>query len=208
MKEVTFSNTILQNVEIWEHPEFRYINIHKSGSSTVRKCIESDTTIDSIDADRVIWTVLRDPYDRFIDALSYDLKYVGLDVSVATILKILKGKGLEDYIFGLSNIEFRGRGTVRHSMLQTTYLLDPMIDIYVDVNDLDAFCAIHFPKVEISEGGENTGVSDHRGILAAVLDNHPTLKTRIMDMLQIDYYMLRRLDALDKRWHWANGRIF
>ena len=128
--------------------------------------------------------------------------------SVATILKILKGKGLENYIFGLSNIQFRSRGTVRHSMLQTTYLLDPMIDIYVDVNDLDTFCAMHFPKVEISEGGENTGVKDHRGILVDVLDNNPTLKTRIMDILQIDYYMLKRLDALDKRWHWANGRIF
>ena len=184
MIQIKHYSTNLQNTEVWETEYFRYINIHKVGSSTVRKGISEsfDSPPKEEAPDKVVtWTVLRDPYLRFIDAIAYDIGYVGQIVNQEAVLDRLQGANISEYIFGLSNPIFRGRGTVRHSMPQVSYLLDMNLDIYVDIKDLSMFCSMHFPGVDFSKGGENLGVSEDRDVVAEVLDSHPLLKQKVLD---------------------------
>ena len=206
---------ILQNIEVWKCPTHQYINIHKSGSSTIRSYLtklykEADRqVVYSTTSDNIVWTVTRDPYNRFIDSLSYDLKYLGLEVSVDNIEKTIGSKTkLYDYIFGLSNPNFRGRGTVRHSMLQTTYLFDNNIDIIVDAKDLGIFCEMHFPTIEISQENMNMGDFKAQKIVSNYLDENKELKETLKGYLAIDYFTLERFNAVDRKWHWANGKLF
>jgi hypothetical protein len=207
----------MQNIEIWGTPNQRYLNIHKSGSSSIRDAIEKTYTSDEYSVEyfgdihdtRVLWTALRDPYSRFIDAISYDLKYVGLGVSKDSILKTIGTRDkIHSYIFGLANPLFRGRGTVRHSMLQTSYLFEVKLDIYVAIEDLGLFCQMHFPTHAVTEGGKNLGVKKDQDIVKKFLDSNIELKKCVKDCLQVDYHTIELLNSSDKKWHWANGTIF
>ena len=209
-------NTI-QNVEIWENSTQRYINVHKSGSTTIRSCLKQTYTDIKIavdpgvysDQSSITWTTLRDPYDRFINALSYDLGLVGMDVSENNIKQVAgTDKLLRDYIYGLSNPYYRGRGTIRYSMLQSSYLFDNRLDVYVDIKDLNIFCAMHFPEVELPPEGLNTGVKKNIDIVHKFFQENPMLNNSVYNLLYLDRFTMHRLDALDKRWHWANGVIF
>ena len=67
---------LFQNIELYETNNFQYLLIHKNGSSSVVECLKNTNYIitDKINLNKVRWTVIREPYERFITGVKYDLK--------------------------------------------------------------------------------------------------------------------------------------
>jgi hypothetical protein len=201
------NHTALQYTEIISTDRHRYLVIHRNGSSTVRSCIadsDNSTTGNSI----ILWTVLRDPYDRFIDAVAYDIEYAGIEVS-NNVLDTLVGttSNIRKYICDLSvNEEMRNDGFVKHSNLQLTYLFDNRVDMYVDLQDLDAFCKIHFPNT--SNVRVNTENTKDKDLVRNYFDGKPELKEYVQGVISIDYIMINRLEEQQKKWEWYMGKVF
>lgn len=65
-----------QNIELYETDKFQYLLIHKNGSSSVLECIKDLNPIatEHCNFNKVRWTVIREPYERFVSGLEYDLK--------------------------------------------------------------------------------------------------------------------------------------
>jgi hypothetical protein len=65
-----------QNIELYETDKFQYLLIHKNGSSSVRACVDplNPFVTNKINLNKIKWTVIRDPYERFVSGLKYDLK--------------------------------------------------------------------------------------------------------------------------------------
>ena len=62
---------IFQNIELYETDKFQYLPIHKNGSSSVIKCIEDldPSVTDQVNFNKIKWTVIREPYARFISGV-------------------------------------------------------------------------------------------------------------------------------------------
>ena len=75
-----------QNIEFYETDKFQYLLIQKNGSSSVRECIKhlNPTITDKANFNKVRWTVIREPYFRFVAGLNYDLKRHGLEYLMNT----------------------------------------------------------------------------------------------------------------------------
>ena len=203
---------LLQNIEVLSTYDQQYLSIHKNGSSTIRKELNNRYGDSKVEEEILKkgkgprWTCLRDPYARFIDALSYDLKLVGIPVTEAGIRSVVGSEyQLNSYIIGTSNPR-RGKGFVRHSMLQTSYVLDNL-DFFVLDKDLSIFCNIHF-STPLDKPGENMGSAADRQEVSKYLEHNPSLKSYLNGILAIDYHLLNRLKAKELQWNWTDGRIF
>ena len=206
-------NIIFQDREIWATKEQQYINIHKSGSTTIRTLLEKGfpgirSYLEPI-KDSVAWTVLRDPYERFVDALSYDILRTGLELTEGTLMQVIGDSyKLRQYIFGVSHPETRTSGLVRHSMLQVTYLTNISLDHFILDKDLDIFCSMHFPQHTLHSEDMNMGGLSEQEFVYEFLQKNPAIDSEVRNYLMIDYFLLNQLRAANRQWHWANGRIF
>jgi len=209
---------IVQNTEIWKLPTHQYLSIHKNASSYITECLlkkydESEISFEYIagnnPSELLAWTVVRDPLNRFINALSYDINKVGLQVTQNTINEVIGTTDkLCNYIFGKAPIRFRNSGKIRHSMLQTSYLFDNRIDIIVGIEDLDIFVKMHFPGIFIDPEDMNLGNKTLQNEVQNYLNNNPKTFETLNTLLAIDYFTLENFKAADSKWHWANGTIF
>ena len=87
---------IFQNIELLETDKFQYLLIHKNGSSSVSKCMESlnFNLTNRIDLGKIRWTVIRDPYEReCCNSNKEDIK-INLDKK-----QIMKHLDLDYYIY-------------------------------------------------------------------------------------------------------------
>ena len=159
--------------------------------------------------DAIAWTVLRDPYERFLDALSYDIWVNDLMLNEDTLNKVIGDNyKLRQYILGVSDPETRVKGRVRHSMLQTTYLMNVSLDYFVLDMDLGIFCDMHFPNIRLNSSDMNLGTKEGREYVREFLYKYPHIDKEVRNYLAIDYFLLDRLRANGRQWHWANGKIF
>jgi len=176
-----------QNVEFFETDKFQYLLIHKNGSTSVLKCMENldYTPTFDINLNKIRWTVIRDPYERFISGLKYDLALQNLQ---------LKDIKKEDLYQSLVNIKKRDEGRINHAASQVPYLLNTHIDWYVDLKDLSLFLKMHFNQIEHESVGKKNIELDVN-------------KEEVMKHLQLDYYVYNTIKNSSCLWKWQNGNV-
>ena len=64
------------NIEFYETDKFQYLLIHKNGCTSVTNLINQFDyfVTDKKNLNKIRWTVIRDPFERFMSGLKYDLK--------------------------------------------------------------------------------------------------------------------------------------
>ena len=71
--------------EIIETEKFQFVRIHKNGNKSVVKCIENSFKEEEISyvfrlSSKPRFCIIRDPYERFISGLKYDLSRSTIDI--------------------------------------------------------------------------------------------------------------------------------
>tara|TARA_R110000744_G_scaffold369114_1_gene479204 strand:+ start:64 stop:615 length:552 start_codon:yes stop_codon:yes gene_type:complete len=179
-----------QNIEFYETDKFQYLLIQKNGSSSVRECIKhlNPTITDKANFNKVRWTVIREPYFRFVAGLNYDLKRHGLE---------LEEVGYDSLHNSRINNFSMNYGDVNHSASQIPYLMNTHIDWYVELKDLGTFLKMHFDKVEYVNMDKDKEKIDFH------LD-----PMEVHKFLDLDYYIYNQILTSDHLWKWQNGKIF
>ena len=179
---------LLQNVEFYETNNFQYLLIHKNGSSSIVKCLKNTDYIitNKVNLNKIRWTVIRDPYERFIAGLKYDLSRHGLDY------KDINYSTLNN---ACVNLITRDKGHVNHTASQIPYLINTHIDWYIELKDLHTFLKMHFGIVEYCNIDKNN--------IELNLD-----KEEIMKYLNLDYYVYNNIINSPNLWKWQQGKIF
>tara|TARA_R100001132_G_scaffold4057_1_gene3355 strand:+ start:71 stop:619 length:549 start_codon:yes stop_codon:yes gene_type:complete len=179
-----------QNLEVFETEKFQYLLIHKNGSKSVRKCMEQFNpvfrTYPNPNNNTVKWTVIRDPYERFISGLNYNVNKHNIDPTEINYL--------EPFNNGTVNLKSRVLGHVNHCISQVSYLINVNIDYYVDIKDLHLFLKMHF--------GESAWVNKQP-------NKSPLInKNEVMKYLNFDYYVYNKIKDSNNFWNWTQGKIF
>tara|TARA_Y100001972_G_C7644043_1_gene323572 strand:- start:209 stop:751 length:543 start_codon:yes stop_codon:yes gene_type:complete len=177
-----------QNIEFYETDKFQYLLIHKNGSSSVKETIKylEPTFSTELNFSKPRWTVIRDPYERFISGLKYDLKRHNLNIEDIDIKSLFNSR---------IHHHSRARGNVNHTASQVPYLINSHINYYVELTDLSTFLKMHFKNVE----HKNMNKID----IKLNLD-----KEEIMKHLELDYYIYNSILNSSCLWKWQQGNIF
>ena len=177
-------------LEITETEKFQFLRIYKNGNKSVLECIienypgkfwQSTSPVKN----KPRFAIIRDPYERFISGLKYDLDLQNLK---------LKDIDKEDLYQSLINIKKRDEGRINHTGSQVPYLINTHIDWYVDIKDLSLFLKMHFNKIEYESVGKKNIELD--------ID-----KEEVMKHLQLDYYVYNSIKNSSFLWKWQNGII-
>ena len=179
-----------QNIELYETDKFQYLLIHKNGSSSVLECIKDLNPIatEHCNFNKVRWTVIREPYERFVSGLEYDLKRHNLE------LKDIDSSSLYS---SRINTYSRRIGNVNHTASQVPYLMNTNIDWYVELKDLSTFLQMHFDNVK------HLNVDSNKDKVELEID-----KVDVDKYLDLDYYVYNDILNSPNLWKWQNGRIF
>tara|TARA_Y100000289_G_C3906805_1_gene142402 strand:+ start:171 stop:713 length:543 start_codon:yes stop_codon:yes gene_type:complete len=179
---------IFQNREFYETDKFQYLPIHKNGSCSVIESIKhlDPKVTDEVNLNKIRWTVIRDPYARFVSGVKYDLKLHNLET------KDIDYSSLHNFRI---NLLTRKNGHVNHSASQIPYIMNTNIDWYVELKDLSTFLKMHFDKTE------RLNVSEDRGDMGIE-------KEEVVKYLEVDYYVYREILNSPHLWKWQNGKIF
>jgi len=176
-----------QNIEFFETDKFQYLLIHRNACTSVLKCIDkyNPEKVYIKSPNKIKWTIIRDPYERFISGLNYDLKRQKISIGDISLKKLFVS-----YV----NSDTRIHGNVNHTVSQVLYLANTDIDWYVDIEDLDLFLKIHF----------NTTVKLNSNTEKNIFFN----KDEVMKYLQLDYEVYNRIKSSTYLWEWQKGKIF
>lgn len=177
-----------QTFEFVETDKFQYLLLHKNGSSSIEKCLKDIdfffTT--KINLDKIRWTIIRDPYERFVSGLKYDLLRHNVNI------KDIDPSSLHNTFINSFTL---GKKNLNHSTSQVPYLINTNIDWYVDIKDLNIFLKMHF-NVE-------THCNENKKEIDLNLN-----KEEVMKYLNLDYYVYNKILQSDHLWKWYNGKIF
>ena len=130
--------------------------------------------------------IIRDPYERFIAGLKYDLSRHGLDYKDINYSSLHNAR---------VNLLTRNSGHVNHTASQVPYLINTCIDWYVELKDLNTFLKMHFGKVKYCNNNLNN--------IELNID-----KEEIMKYLNLDYYIYNQIINSPNFWKWQHGKIF
>ena len=177
-----------QNIELYETDIFQYLLIHKNGSSSVIESIKDLNPVVTSKPvlNKIRWTVIRDPYERFVSGLSYDLQRHNLN------FEDINYSSLFSHII---NPITRNKGHVNHVASQVSYLINSHINWYVELKDLNIFLKMHFNKSYHCNFNKNS--------ISLNLE-----KEEIMKYLNLDYYIYNNILNSMSLWKWQNGKIF
>lgn len=202
---------MIQNPEFFNTEEQCYLLIHKNACSSIRANLREEfrERLREQESNGIRWTVTRDPYDRFVDAISYDIRKQYPKVSWENrkdIVQIIANIPLTNYIINNVPHAFTSLGTAPHSVLQSIYMFDASIDIIVDAKDLEHFIPIHFSN---PVPAQNLGIEKHQDIVESILSTELLhIKDKAIDLLKIDYIMLESFRAQGRQWSWGCGKIW
>lgn len=185
--------------ELVETEKFQYVRIHKNASKSVMNCILDNYK------DKVYYTfalskkprfcIIRDPYERFLSGLKYDLLMHQVDIKDIDIKKVFTSN--ENHMRNNLN------GTINHSISQIPYLINFQIEYYIDISDLNLFLKMHFNQTKhINAFPEEHKISKYYNI-EKYLD-----KEEIMKYLHFDYYVYDHIKKSPFLWEWQHGKIF
>jgi|TARA_R110000803_G_scaffold147160_2_gene212834 hypothetical protein len=182
--------------ELVETKEFQYVRIHKNGNKSVMNCI-LDTYKDNIQytfglSKKPRFCIIRDPYERFLSGLKYDLLMNNVDIKDVNIKKLFTSN--ENHLRNTLN------GRINHSASQIPYIINYQIDYYVDIDDLNLFLKMHFNKTKHLEVfPKDSKYND--------IEKHID-KTEVMKYLHFDYYVYNHIKNSPFLWDWQHGKIF
>ena len=177
-----------QNIEFYETNKFQYLLIHKNASHSIIDCIKhlNPTVTRKINLNKIRWTVIREPYERFVSGLKYDLQRHNLDIKDIDYSSLFNSK-----INTFSN----QKGNVNHTASQVPYLINTHINWYIEMKDLNIFMKMHFDKVEYC--------NENKIDIKLNLD-----KEEITKYLNLDYYVYNNILNSNYLWKWQQGKIF
>lgn len=168
------------NREYYQAKNHQYLLIHKSGSSSIREAFDFEHEATPLPVPgKIVWTVIRDPVERFYSGLQYDSMQVGV-----------LGSPNWERIFTEVPLEQRGGGKIPHTIPQSLYVLHQPVNVFVHLKDLDAFLRIH------------GALGVHKNVSAGT---PPRLHEETVKALHaFDNYYFSKI----KFWRWEYGAIF
>lgn len=200
---INFTN--FQNIEYFTSEKDQYLLIHKCACTSVRRAqnnyFKNVECLSFPDFNKVRWTVLRDPYDRFISGIAYDLNINNTNNIQDTLCSMIEKNNFFENIYEFINIKNRTTGKLSHIIPQSTYLFQQPLDFYVDIKDLDLFLSINYNTDNIKD---NIGNKETYSLVEEVIENY---KQKIIDIYSMDYYVIERIKANNLFWRWNNGKV-
>jgi len=181
--------------EINETEKFQFLMIQKNGATSVCQCILEKFPNQSWASTGPVknkprFAIIRDPYERFISGLKYDLKRNKVDIKDVKL----------EQLFTTNEIHIRDQlmQNIKHSVSQIPYLMSSGVSHYIDIKDLNLFLKMHFNIVRHLNKAtvETKEIEEH-------LD-----KKEIMKYLHLDYYVYNSIKHSPFLWEWQHGRIF
>jgi len=183
---------LFANIETFESEKFQYILIPKNAGRTIHELVfgsypDAKYTQNIIDDSKIIWTVIRDPLERFLSGLDYDLQRQKLnldDINIEDVFNFInfnKPDGL--------------KGNINHASSQIPYIINTRIKYYINIDDLDVFSQIHFQKkIHLNKNSNRKKLN---------LD-----EIEIKKYLKNDYYVYNSIMNSPLLWRWQYGKIF
>jgi hypothetical protein len=184
--------------ELMETEKFQYLGIHKNGSRSVMDCIFSVFTKEEVSVkqhlatDKPRFCIIRDPYERFISGLRYDLLRHNVNFKDINIKKL--------FTTNENHVRNTIRQNVKHSISQIPYIMNVRCSHYIDMEDLNIFLKMHFNKTSHLNKFEKKNKYYN---IEKYLD-----KDEIMKYLHLDYYIYNSIKNSPFLWEWQHGRIF
>jgi|TARA_R100000479_G_scaffold118926_1_gene60759 hypothetical protein len=177
-----------QNIELYETDKFQYLLIHKNASHSIIDCIKHLNPIvtNKVNFNKIRWTIIREPYERFVSGLKYDLKRHNQNIKDIDYPSLFNCK---------INTFSRKIGNVNHTASQIPYLINTHVNWYIELKDLDIFTKMHFNKVEYCNKDKIN--------IKLNLDEQ-----EIKKYLQLDYYVYNNILNSNYLWKWQQGKIF
>ena len=192
---------MLQNIEVFTTLTNNYLLIHKNGCSHVKEHLYKNFEIVEHNNsfpqnNKVNWTILRDPYDRFISGLTYDilLQFKSLN----NLDTLINESTLKSFIYKKINLRTRKNGNVNHTIAQWTYLFSQPINFIVNLKDLNKFLDIHF-KTRLNSF-KNETLFEHKKVIINFIEKNKILKKLIKSYCAPDYYYIEH--AMNNNLFW------
>ena len=182
--------------EIVETEKFQFVRIHKNGNGSVVKCIKDNFKKEDISyvhhlSKKTRFCIIRDPYERFLSGLKWDLwlnKVDIKDIDIKTLFTANEHHPRNSWV-----------GHIKHSASQIPYLFNVQCSHYVDMSDINLFLKMHFGSSE----HENKSKDKIKIDVEKYLD-----KDEIMKYLHLDYHMYNAIKRSPFLWKWQHGKIF
>ena len=182
-------------VECIETEDFQYVRVYKNANESIMKCIKEKYGEDGYEASfhlnkKPRWAVIRDPYERFISGLAYDLDRHNVKIEDVDIEKL----------FYMHQLHLRNSwaGNFKHSISQIPFMLTTQITHFICIEDLNIFLKMHFGKIE---------KINNNNIKKQEIENFLD-KDSIMKYLHMDYYVYNFIKTSPFLWEWQHGKIF
>ena len=177
-----------RNTDLVETENFQFVRIHKNGNESVMQCI-----FNSFKKDEIIYTrhlakkprfcVIRDPYERFISGLRYDLFLNNVDIKDIDVNKL--------FLSNENHLRNSMIGHINHSVSQISYLMNTQVEKRTKhENNFTKLC-------------KNKGVNKKLYNIEKYLN-----KKDIMKYLHLDYHIYNSIKASPFLWEWQHGKIF
>jgi len=186
--------------DIIETEKFQYVRIHKNGNASVLKCIQNNFKKEEICSTNHLskktrFCIIRDPYERFISGLKWDLWINNVNIKDVDIKKL--------FTCNENHLRNSMIGYINHSISQIPYLMNCQISHYIDIEDLNIFLKMHFKKSEHENKFTNLKEKVNIKNIEEYLD-----KDEIMKYLHMDYYIYDTIKRSPFLWEWQHGKIF
>ena len=204
-KHFKVHNPTFNATECFRTEKFQYVLIPKNGNSTIRQnvCDNHDWIVggEEIDPDKPLFTVLRDPWERTISGLSYDLYRNYGEVND----EILEDIDFKKMLYQPTHRFQRGTSFTSHISVQIGYLFDVQPNFYVDINQLSSFVKIHFenPTIKVNEGN-----LEFKNKVINLINSKPHIKNTIEKYIEIDYYFIERVRNTEIFWDFSMGKMW
>lgn len=198
---------MLNKPDVWRGQDFEYVCIPKNGNTTIKETLKAaEETFHGLPyscGGVPLFAVIRDPWERTISGLAYDLKrtYGYVDSEV------LDEIDWERVFFQPTHHLFGKTTFASHSSLQINYLFDVNPNFYVDLKNLTPFLKIHF-NCQIPEDMRNIGDQKFKDKLVKLLDSRKDLQDTIRKYLAVDYYFIERIRNTEVLWDFPMGKMW
>ena len=198
-------NELIDKSEWVYHDENSFLLIHKNASKTVVKSIDHCSSVSNRGVgpnpkSKIKWTVIREPMDRMVSGLAFDIKrnpYTDDNEIISNI---------ENSLFGIPSVW--GRSCINrenHTYTQSSYLINNPIDCYVHIDDLNKFLKINF-DYDGESGIDEDGSREYKGKARELI--HKFGEPRINDLHAFDNYIYQKIMSSGNLWKWQHGKVF
>tara|TARA_R110000803_G_scaffold90808_1_gene158257 strand:- start:273 stop:887 length:615 start_codon:yes stop_codon:yes gene_type:complete len=200
----------LHNIEILVTDSNNYLMLHRNGCFQISEHLKKNfsqvvTSGNTLINSNPYWTVVRDPYERFISGIVIDLLQVYNNLD--NLSKVLTNDHLNKLFYqNYSFLKNHQKGFLNHTALQWIYIFNQPLNFVVNIKDLDNFLDLHF-KERLNSTLTNSPLGT-KDIIHNFIENDLQLKNNINLYLSPDYYYLDHAKTQNLFWTWQDGKIF